>query len=146
MSEIQIKIAESIEEIAAIKTIRKAVFQVEQGVDINLDFDGKDESCDLLIAILNQEFVGTVRINYLDQNTAKIERLAVLKVARGYGLGQQLMEKALEVIASRNICEIIIHAQEYIKGLHQKLGFVEEGDVFEEARIRHIKMRMTLLK
>jgi predicted GNAT family N-acyltransferase len=140
MSLITIKIADSPEEIAAIKTIRKTVFQTEQGVNENLDFDGKDESCDRLIATLNQEFVGTVRIRYLDPETAKIERLAVLKTARGYGLGKQLMEKALEVAKNKNISKVIIHAQEYIKGLHQQLGFVEEGDIFEEAGIKHVKM------
>jgi predicted GNAT family N-acyltransferase len=140
MSLIIIKIADSPEEIAAIKTIRKTVFQTEQGVDASLDFDGKDESCDRLIATLNQEFVGTVRIRYLEQETAKIERLAVLKTARGYGLGKQLMEKALEVAKNKNISKVIIHAQEYIKGLHQQLGFVEEGDIFEEAGIKHVKM------
>jgi predicted GNAT family N-acyltransferase len=145
MSQITIKIADSPEEIAAIQVIREIVFQTEQGVDKSLDFDGKDESCDKLIATLNQEFVGTVRIRYLDQITAKIERLAVLKTARGYGLGKQLMEKALEVAASKDISEVVIHAQEYIKSLHQQLDFVEEGDVFEEAGIRHVKMRKTLM-
>jgi predicted GNAT family N-acyltransferase len=144
MSEITIKIADSPQYIAAVQAIRKAVFQTEQGVDENLDFDGKDESCDQLIAILNHEFVGTVRIRYLDYKTAKIERLAVLKIARGYGLGKLLMEKALEVVATKSIPEIVIHAQEYIKGLHQQLGFLEEGDIFEEAGIMHVKMRKTL--
>jgi predicted GNAT family N-acyltransferase len=144
MSRINIKIADLSPEITAIQAIRKAVYQIEQGVDVSLDFDGKDESCDQLIATLDREFVGTARIRYLDQKTAKIERLAVLKIARGHGLGKQLMEKALEIAASKNIPEIVIHAQEYIKGLHQQLGFVEEGDVFEEAGIMHVKMRKTL--
>jgi predicted GNAT family N-acyltransferase len=144
MIRINIKIADSTPEITAIQAIRKAVYQIEQGVDASLDFDGKDESCDQLIATLDREFVGTARIRYLDQKTAKIERLAVLQIARGQGLGKQLMEKALEVAASKNIPKIVIHAQEYIKGLHQQLGFVEEGDVFEEAGIMHVKMRKTL--
>jgi predicted GNAT family N-acyltransferase len=144
MSQITIKIADSPQEIAAVQTIRKTVFQTEQGVEASFDFDGKDESCDKLIATLNDEFVGTVRIRYLDRGTAKIERLAVLKIARGYGLGKQLMEKALELAASKNILEVVIHAQEYIKGLHQQLGFEEEGEIFESSGIRHVKMRKTL--
>lgn len=80
----------------------------------------------------------------MDGKTAKIERLAVLPVGRGYGVGKKIMEKALEAIASQNIPEVVVNAQEYIKGLYQQLGFQEEGEVFEEAGIRHVKMRKKL--
>ena len=144
MSSISIKVATSPEELKGIQEIRKIVFQSEQGVDPNLDFDGKDETSTLLIASLNGEFSGTVRVRKLDEKTAKIERLAVLKIARGYGAGKQLMSEALLIIKSQNIPEVVIHAQEYIKGLHSSLGFEEEGDVFEEAGIRHVKMRKVM--
>jgi predicted GNAT family N-acyltransferase len=117
------------------------VFQKEQGVDANLDFDGKDETSVRLIASLDGIFIGTARIRYLDGNLAKIERLAVLETARGYGIGKKLMLHALDVIKSKNIHEVVIHSQEYIKGFHEKIGFQQEGDVFEEAGIRHVKMR-----
>ncbi len=35
----------------------------------------------------------------------------------------------------------MIHAQEYVKDLYKKLDFVEEGEIFEEASIPHLKMR-----
>jgi predicted GNAT family N-acyltransferase len=144
MSGISIKVANSPQELEAIQEIRKTVFQEEQGVDPNLDFDGKDETSVLLIASLNGDFIGTVRVRNLDEKTAKIERLAVLKIARGYGVGKQLMSEALSIIKSKNIPEVVIHAQEYIKGLHSSLGFDQEGDVFEEAGIRHVKMKKVI--
>jgi predicted GNAT family N-acyltransferase len=140
MGNVIVKVADS-EEFAAIQAIRKSVFQEEQGVDPDLDFDGEDETCDQLIASLDQEYVGTARIRYLSQTTAKIERLAVLPIARGYGVGKKIMEKALEVIDSKNISQVLIHAQEYIKALYEQLGFQQEGEVFEEGGIRHVKMR-----
>ncbi|QIR40751.1 GNAT family N-acetyltransferase [Tolypothrix sp. PCC 7910] len=139
-----IKIVESPEEFAAIKAIRIAVFQEEQGVEAALEFDGKDEICDHLIAYLNQEAVGTTRIRYLDEQTAKIERLAVLSHARGNGIGKKIMEKAINVIASKNIPEVVINSQEYVKALYRKMGFIEEGEIFIEAGIPHIKMRRKL--
>lgn len=132
------------QEIEAIKQIRIAVFQTEQGVASDLDFDGKDEICTLIIAKLKNEYVGTVRVRYLDKHTAKIERLAVLNTARGYGLGKLLMTKALEIATANGSKEAVIHAQEYIKSLHEQLGFQQEGNVFEEAGIKHIKMRKQL--
>jgi predicted GNAT family N-acyltransferase len=38
-----------------------------------------------------------------------------LSTARGQGIGKKIMEKAIEVVAQKNIQEVLIHAQEYIK-------------------------------
>lgn len=141
MSNLIIKIADLPEEFPAIAAIRKSVFQEEQGVDPTLEFDGKDEVSQHLIAYLEQKAVGTTRIRYLDEKTAKIERLAVLSTARGQGIGKKIMENALQIIASKNVPEVVIHAQESVKVLYQKLNFVEEGEIFEEAGILHVKMR-----
>ncbi|MDF5734676.1 MULTISPECIES: GNAT family N-acetyltransferase [unclassified Nostoc] len=145
MSNLVIKVAELPQDFPAIQAIRIAVFQEEQGVDPALEFDGKDELSDHLIAYLNEEVVGTTRIRYLDERTAKIERLAVLSTSRGQGIGKKIMIKALEVIANKNIPEVVIHAQEYVKDLYKKLDFVEDGEIFEEASIPHVKMRKSFL-
>ena len=141
MSNLVIKVADLPEEFPAIQAIRISVFQQEQGVDPALEFDGKDNISDHLIAYLDGEAVGTTRIRYLDEKTAKIERLAVLSIARGQGIGKKIMVEALQVIASKNIPEVVIHAQEYVKSLYQKLDFVEEGEIFQEAGIAHVIMR-----
>ncbi|MBD2529143.1 GNAT family N-acetyltransferase [Nostoc flagelliforme FACHB-838] len=141
MINLTIKIVKFPEDFTAIKAIRISVFQEEQGVDSALEFDGNDEISDHLIAYLNGEAVGTTRIRYLDDKTAKIERLAVLSTARGKGIGKKIMENALLVIANKNIPEVVIHAQEYVKDLYKKLDFLEEGERFEEASIIHVTMR-----
>ncbi|MEH2399397.1 GNAT family N-acetyltransferase [Nostoc sp.] len=145
MSNLFIRVAELPEEFPAIQAIRISVFQQEQGVDPALEFDGKDDISDHLIAYLDGEAVGTTRIRYLDEKTAKIERLAVLSTARGQGIGKKIMVEALQVIASKNIPEVVIHAQEYMKSLYQKLDFVEEGEIFQEAGIAHVIMRKNFI-
>ena len=139
-----IKIVEFPEDFTAIKAIRISVFQEEQGVDPALEFDGNDEISDHLIAYLNGVAVGTTRIRYLDDKTAKIERLAVLSTARGQGIGKKIMQEALLIIASKDIAEVVINAQEYVKALYYKLGFAQEGEIFIEAGIPHVKMRKKL--
>ncbi len=123
-----------------IKAIRHQVFEVEQGVDPALEFDGKDEAAHHLLAYLNDQPVGTLRIRYLDQYTAKIERLAVLASARGLGIGLQLMENALEFLSLTSIQKVTVNAQEYVKKLYLKLGFEIIGEPFDEAGIPHLKM------
>jgi len=126
------------------KAIRCSVFQEEQSVEPALDLDNLDETADHLLAYLDNQPVGTARIRYLDHKTAKIERLAVLATARGQGIGKKLMEKALDVAAQKDIKEVVIYSQEYVKSLYQRLGFDKEGQRFEEAGIPHVKMRKRL--
>lgn len=140
MSKLTLKVVDYREKLSDIQLIRIQVFQVEQGVDPALEFDGLDESAEHLLAYLDNQPVGTTRIRYLDHQTAKIERLAVLSAARGQGIGNQLMEKALDVLVQKDIQKVMIHAQEYVKNLYYKLGFEEVGERFEEAGISHIKM------
>ena len=163
MNTITIKVADFTKDLDKIKEIREIVFQKGQGVDSSLDFDGEDESSEQLLAYLGEEAVGTARVRYIQgyfqghcqdsrtknnisntANIAKIERLAVLPSARENGIGKKIMEKALLVIESnkesKNITKVVIHAQEYIKSLHQQVGFEVEGETFEEAGIAHVKM------
>ncbi|NEU73298.1 GNAT family N-acetyltransferase [Hassallia byssoidea VB512170] len=144
MSDLVIRLADLSFEFSQIKAIRKIVFQEEQGVEEDLEFDGKDEICDHLIAFLDDKAVGTARIRYLDDKTVKIERLAVLSTARGQGIGKKIINEALLIIANKKIPEVVINAQEYVKNLYYKLGFAEEGEIFIEAGIPHVKMRKKL--
>lgn len=128
-----------------IRAIRHQVFELEQGVAPELEWDGQDEFAQHLLAYLDDQPIGTLRIRDLDEQNVKIERLAVLASARGMGIGQQLMECALEAIAQTSIQTVIVNAQIYIQNLYLKLGFEPMGEPFKEAGIPHIKMVKTLI-
>ena len=140
MNSLQIKTVRYQDELAAIKGIRTTVFQQEQGVSADLEFDGLDEGASHLLAYLNGKAVGTARIREIDGDTAKIERLAVLSSARKLGVGKGLMRSALNTILEQNKSLAIVHAQEHIADLYQQLGFAIVGERFTEAGIPHVKM------
>lgn len=140
MNSLQIETVRYQDEIAAIKHIRTTVFQKEQGVSADLEFDGLDEGSIHLLAYLNGKAVGTARIREIDGDTAKIERLAVLSSARNKGIGKQLMQSALDTISQQHKSQAIVHAQEYIANLYRQLGFEIVGERFSEAGIAHVKM------
>jgi len=135
-----IKVADFDRDFAAISAIRTQVFQVEQGVDAALEFDGKDQTATHFLAFIGDEAVGTVRIRSLDLQTAKLERLAVLPNLRKHGIGRKIVETVLQFLANKNIADLRIHAQIAVVSFYQKLGFVTEGEEFDEAGIPHIKM------
>lgn len=128
------------DEIAAIKYIRTQVFQIEQGVSAELEFDGLDADAIQFLAYSNGKAIATARVREIDVNIAKIERLAVLPEYRKQGVGKRLMESAVSVIASLDKSLAIVHAQEYVASLYQQLGFEIVGERFSEAGIAHVKM------
>ena len=93
MSNLTIEVADFERDFPVISAIRSQVFHQEQGVDPELDFDGRDKICQHLVAYLDGEAVGTTRIRYLNENTAKIERLAVLPGAIKQDIAKKLIVK-----------------------------------------------------
>jgi len=146
MSNLVVRVVSYAAEKPLIQAIRYQVFQVEQGVNPALEFDGQDETAIHLLACLEGKPVGTARIRLLSDQLAKIERVAVLSTCRGQGIGKRLMEEAIVFLNTKNISEIKINAQLYVKDFYQKLGFEQRGEVFEEAGIPHIEMRWRSLQ
>lgn len=127
--------------------IRRAVFVAEQGVSEALEIDGRDGAAEHLLALLEGEPVGTLRLRLLeDGRIAKIERVAVLAPARGQGLGAMLMRAALGRAATLGAREARLHAQIYVTAFYQALGFVAFGEEFEEDGIPHVAMRLDLAR
>ena len=137
---LEIKIVSYQTELESINEIRAKVFQKEQGVAAELEFDGLDDNATQFLAFWNNQAVGTTRVRSIDQHTAKIERLAVLPIARRQGIGKKLMMSALQLISKQDKSVAVVHAQAYIAQLYQQLGFTTVGEPFREAGIQHIKM------
>ncbi len=146
MSQLTLTVVAYTEKHSEINFVRSQVYEIEQGINPDRVFDGKDELAEHILAYLDNQPVGTARIRCLSKQSASIEKLAVLSTARRQGIGKKIMEKSLEIAAQKNVEEVVINAQEYIKGLYQQLGFEQEGERFMVAGNPHalIKMRKRL--
>jgi predicted GNAT family N-acyltransferase len=120
--------------------LRIEVFVDEQGVPRELELDELDPGATHLVAILGDRVIGTLRLLEHD-GAAKIGRVAVRAAARRAGVGARLMARAEAIARGRGCAEIVLHAQVAVAGFYQRLGYVEEGDLFDEAGIPHIAMR-----
>lgn len=138
-----LKIATYTEALVDIQTVRRAVFQIEQGVDSALDFDGLDQTAQHIVVFDNEVPIGTARIRYLNEKLVKIERVAVLAAYRNQGIGRYIMQSAIAFLDRQGIPEIKVHAQSNAVSFYEKLGFRAQGDVFYEANILHAEMRRT---
>lgn len=143
---LKIKVVETEKELVDAKAVRSQVFQKEQGIAVEVDFDGKDNEADHIIAYFNSRSVGTTRIRYTNGGkTAKIERTAVLREFRGQNIGKQIIEYALCYLKDKGIEKAILNAQEHAKRFYEKLGFQQEGEIFVEAGIPHVRMFKDLI-
>ncbi|WP_096187107.1 GNAT family N-acetyltransferase [Evansella halocellulosilytica] len=72
---------------------------------------------------------------------AAIGRVIVKKEYRGHGLGNELMEQAMNLLTNRlDETEIKLSAQDYIKHYYAAFGFKQVSDVYLEDDIPHVDM------
>lgn len=119
--------------------LRHEVFVAEQGVPLEMEIDEHDAGAVHLVAVSANEVVGTLRLVDLAP-TVKIGRVAVRKDLRGAGLGKRLMEAALSHAARRGFELATLSSEVDAKTFYAKLGFQEEGEVFEDAGMPHVRM------
>jgi predicted GNAT family N-acyltransferase len=129
----------------AIRRIRETVFQNEQGISRELEWDGLDEQCIHLVAKLGDEFVGVSRLREAKEaETLKLERLAVLADYRQHGIGGEIVYTAIAYGKEQGYQQIMIHAQISALRFYERLGFEKIGETFYEANIEHLKMKQSL--
>lgn len=127
-----------------ILALRSDVFVVEQTCAYQ-DLDGKDEHA---IWVWAEDESGTVHATArllpagISYKEISIGRVCTSMESRRTGLGKLLMEECL------NQCEriwgkqtITISAQQYLLNFYNELGFVEEGEMYLEDDIPHLKMK-----
>jgi predicted GNAT family N-acyltransferase len=131
--------------LAAAFDLRREVFVIEQGVPAELEIDELDQGATHLVAMVDESVVGTLRI-LQHEGAAKIGRVAVRAAARGTGIGARLMERAAAIARERGYREIVLHAQVPVAAFYRRLGYIEEGEPFEEAGIPHVAMRKSIAR
>jgi len=124
--------------------IRKKVFVEEQGIPETIEIDGYDSSALHMVVKNGDIVIGTARIRFLDNQQAKLERMAILKPLRRAGIGKGILSFLNRELKKRGIEKVVLHAQYTVIDFYKACGFEETGLPFIEAGIRHIKMEKRL--
>ncbi|XYI00276.1 GNAT family N-acetyltransferase [Sorangium sp. So ce1128] len=119
--------------------LRHEVFVVEQAVPADIEVDELDADAQHYVVLDGAEVVATMRIVPYD-GALKVGRVAVRKDLRGAGLGRRLLEEAIRIGAAQGARALVLNAQVAAAPFYRKLGFVEEGPIFDEAGIPHTRM------
>ena len=138
-----IKCVESKAELEAAYAIRFKVFVDEQKVPEELELDEHDEGAVHLLALEDGLPVGCGRLVFFEEY-AQIGRVAVLREKRGGGFGKIICEGLLEIARESGAKKVILHSQCAVQEFYSRLGFVAEGEVFDDAGIDHICMALAI--
>ena len=139
-SEITVKVVETEEELDAAIGVRFRVFVEEQQVPPEEELDAYDAAATHAIALHQGRVVGTGRV-ILDEDSARIGRMAVDREWRRHGIGGLLLLFLEEEARTHGATGFVLHAQEYVKSFYAAHGYQEHGEVFLEVDIPHVEMR-----
>jgi len=124
--------------------VRRQVFVREQGISEDLTFDEHDREALHVVVKDGERVIGSARVQFLADNQAKLERMAILKRYRHKGIGREMLLFLDAVWKDKQVQQVIIHAQFEVVPFYKLCGFDELGLPFWEAGIKHIKMRKQL--
>jgi ElaA protein len=132
----------TVDELYALLKLRSEVFVVEQNC-VFLDQDDKDQKCHHLLLYSGDELVGYSRLvpAGLSYQEMAIGRVITSASARGKGYGRVLMELSIDYCQKLfGVGDIRLGAQTYALGFYASLGFIADGDRYDEDGIEHIEM------
>lgn len=120
------------------RAVRFDVFVVEQKIPVELEWDDLDPVCLHVVACDETgQAVGTGRL----LPDGHIGRMAVIKAARGFGVGGAIIELLLQEAHRRGDHAVRLNAQTHAERFYARFGFSRDGAEFKEAGISHIQMR-----
>jgi ElaA protein len=122
--------------------LRSEVFVVEQQC-VFLDLDDKDQQSYHLLLFAEGKLAAYSRLvpAGISYPEVSIGRVVTSPAFRGSGLGRKVMELAIQGCEDLFDCrEIRIGAQTYALPFYKSLGFMPDGEAYDEDGIEHIEM------
>ncbi len=135
----EIRMAQTSEEMAAVFGLRFEVFVDEQKVPREIELDEEDTHALHFLALDGDTAIGCARLLFED-GKGHIGRLAVKKAYRSQGVGSAICRFIMEACRERGCTHFWLNAQLRAVGFYESLGFRPQGETFWEAGIEHIQM------
>lgn len=89
---------------------------------------------------LNDKLVGGLMLIPLDNESIRMMQVAVLPEYQGKGVGHQMVAYAQQRAKEAGYSKIIMHAMLSVVSFYEKMGYTQEGDIFDENGITFAKM------
>ena len=140
MTELKFKKVKTKSEMEISFRIRNIVFCDEQKISKEIEFDNLDHLCEHFLVYKEETPIATGRVRLKDNNSYKIERVAVLSNYRRTKVGSFLMREIIKIYSGIKDTKIILHSQLAVQEFYKNLNFSPYGEQFLEDGIPHIAM------
>ena len=86
------------------------------------------------------KLIGGLILVPVDNEEIRVMQVAVDPARQGEGTGRKLIEYAEKTAKEIGYDRLVMHAMLSVVGFYEKLGFKQEGDMFEEKGINFVRM------
>lgn len=122
-------------------SVRTQVFVHEQGIPAELEWDEQDNlSVHVVLFTPDEVPIATARLLPSQSGVSLIGRVAVLQQHRGLHAGVAVMRALIQEAQQRGDHCLKLHSQQSAQGFYERLGFVVQGEPFDEVGIPHVTM------
>lgn len=92
------------------------------------------------IETLDDKLVGGLILTPINDKEIRLMQVAVDTKYQGEGIGRNLVKYAEKRAKEAGYSVIVMHAMLSVVNFYEKLGFIQEGDLFEERGITFVRM------
>lgn len=125
--------------------LRNAVLRIPFGRILKPEELERDKAFTHFVAFnAASEVVGTVLLSEHSPQEMRARQVAVRADMQGKGIGAKLFVHVEGEARKHNYAEMVLHARNAAIPFYERIGYIAEGDFFEEVGIPHIMMRKVL--
>lgn len=124
--------------------LRDELLRKPLGMSIKDDNLEAEKNCLHIGCFDDGELVGTCYYKPINDTTMQMKQVAVKQTKQRMNIGSTMFLQTLELLKLRSITTINVHARINALGFYEKLGFIVDGEPFEEVGITHYCMNYTI--
>jgi predicted GNAT family N-acyltransferase len=125
--------------------LRSEVLRAPLGLELGREELDEENDSLHLISWRDNAIAACLVLKPQSQKQLKMRQLAVREDCRRQGVGRALVSYAESFAKDHGYEEIVLHARETALGFYEKMGYLTEGDRFNEVTLPHFRMRKKLL-
>lgn len=145
MSEFKIRLIQNQQEKEEMYYQRWLVLRKPIDMDIGTEKDEYDDYYSLhLIAVCDEQIIGSARLRQLSTELGSISYVAVLPKFQSQGVGTALIQKVIEIAKEKQLKSLRVMSRLSASKFYERIGFRSTGQPFDFLGIPHQLMLFNL--
>ena len=126
--------------------LRTEVLRAHLGLELGREELDEEKDSFHLVSWRDNAIVACLVLMPQSKKQLKMRQLAVREDCRREGVARALVSYAESFAKDHGYEEMVLHARETALGFYEKMGYLTEGDRFNEVTLPHFRMRKNLSK